>query len=60
MLEIPEDLLNPGLHASPPVTFIENDRSERLARPVRIVIDDNIVIPIVTIDVDYPLGSFGA
>jgi hypothetical protein len=53
-VEIPQDLLNPGLHARPPVTFVENDRGERLARPAGIVIDDNVMVPIVTTDVITP------
>src|SRR4030095_14353899 len=47
-LEIPQDLLAPGLHAKPPVTFIENDGRKHFARPAGIVIDDDIVILIVT------------
>src|SRR6185295_4292169 len=46
--EVAEDLPDLSLHASPPVTLIQNDGCEHLARPAGIVVDDNVVIPIVT------------
>jgi len=40
----------PGEHALLPVTLLQDDRGQCIARPVRVIIDDNIVIPMVTAD----------
>src|SRR5436309_12672371 len=57
VLEVPQDLLHPGLHALSPVTLLEDDGREHLARPAGIVIDDNIVIPIVAPDLPEGYGQ---
>src|SRR4029077_797496 len=57
VLEVAQDLLDSRLHALSPVSLLQDDGREHLARPAGIIIDDNITIPIVTFTLSQGYGQ---
>jgi len=49
-LEIFQDVVDPRAHAILAVPLLQDDGGEHVARTARVVVDDNIAIPIVTAD----------
>src|SRR6185436_6634810 len=57
ILEVFEDLLNPVEHSLPPVTLLQDDGGQGLACPRGVIIDDNIPVPLITLDLRERYGQ---
>src|SRR5262249_50740646 len=57
VLEISQDVVDPRAHAILAVPLLQDDGGEHVTRAVRVIVDDNIAIPIATADLPERYGE---